>query len=346
MTDPTESITDVVTHLHNLLQTKEKELKEREADFARRVKIFESTNPSMGSDNDVIQLNVGGRTNIAVLRSLLTQFEGSMLAAKFSGRWDDSMEKDRDGNIFVDQDPDNFMILIDYLRMRTNNPLRRVLNRHRPAPTHKLCTMLEYYNLMPGIYSQTWVGGEQFDCEEIGYGVVTLSSKDGETATALHPLGEYGSMRTPEVLEFTVEFDKCTTGSVGWVTCKDKGKDTEYNCAFDAVVGNSLFLNIDARTIFGPTEVLEQNMRINHTDSSTKVICRRSTMSKQQIEASIEVGDNTKVTASIPYYQDGSPARDGSSFMPVIQFAGKVTVSGIKFAIDQLPTGSNNLYQG
>ena len=60
-------------------------MKEREADFTRRVKLYESTNPTMGSDNDVIQLNVGGRTNIAVLRNLLTQFEGSMLAAKFSG---------------------------------------------------------------------------------------------------------------------------------------------------------------------------------------------------------------------------------------------------------------------
>ena len=134
MTEPTESITNAVTHLHNLLQTKEKELKEREADFSRRVKLFETTNPAMGSDNDIIQLNVGGRTNIAVLRNLLTQFEGSMLAAKFSGRWDDSMEKDRDGNIFVDQDPENFMLLINYLRMRMNNQLKRVPNVHRPKP--------------------------------------------------------------------------------------------------------------------------------------------------------------------------------------------------------------------
>ena len=78
-----DNITDVVSHLHNLLQTKEKELKEREADFDRRVKSFESTHPSIGSDNDIIQLNVGGQTNIAVLRSTLTQFEDSMLAAKF-----------------------------------------------------------------------------------------------------------------------------------------------------------------------------------------------------------------------------------------------------------------------
>jgi hypothetical protein len=29
--------------------------------------------------------------------------EGSMLAAKFSGRWDDSLEKDAHGNFFIDE---------------------------------------------------------------------------------------------------------------------------------------------------------------------------------------------------------------------------------------------------
>eukprot|EP00574_Skeletonema_japonicum_P013878 CAMPEP_0201716398 /NCGR_PEP_ID=MMETSP0593-20130828/2375_1 /ASSEMBLY_ACC=CAM_ASM_000672 /TAXON_ID=267983 /ORGANISM="Skeletonema japonicum, Strain CCMP2506" /LENGTH=336 /DNA_ID=CAMNT_0048206189 /DNA_START=1051 /DNA_END=2061 /DNA_ORIENTATION=+ len=335
MTDPTESITDAVTHLHNLLQTKERKLIEREADFARRVKLFESTNPSMGNDNDVIQLNVGGRTNIAVLRSLLTQFEGSMLAAKFSGRWDDSMEKDRDGNIFVDQDPDNFMILIDYLRMRMNNQLKHVLVNHRPNPTYKLCTMLEYYNLMPGVYSQTWVGGEQFVCEEIAYGTVTLSSQEGERATVLHPSGEYRNM-SPQVLEFAVEFDKGASGAVGWIRCKDEGKDSKVTCSFNEALANALFLNIEERIIFGPEAALDQNMRINHNESSTKVICKRSGI-EGEMELSIEVLEDAKAVANLPK----SCQYD---LLPVIQFMGKVTVSGIKYAIDQLPTGSKNSY--
>ena len=329
---PTESITDAVTHLHNLLQTKEKELKEREADFTRRVKLFESTNPAMGSDNDIIQLNVGGRTNIAVLRNLLTQFEGSMLAAKFSGRWDDSMEKDRDGNIFLDQDSDSFMILVDYLRMRMNNQLKQVPNTHRPVPTYKLCSMLEYYNLLPGVYPQTWVGGESpllFTYEEIAYGTVILSSKEGVKANALHP---YRLLATPEWLEFTIEFDKGASGAVGWICCKDEGKNTKWCRSFDEVVSGSLFLNIEERTVYGPTSVLEQNMRINHTESSTKVICGRSRIDGQ-MEYSIEVGDNAKVEATI-----------SSNLLPVIQFSGKVTVSGIKYDVDTLPTGSKNVY--
>jgi len=41
-----ESITDLASHLNTLLQTKEKALQEKEADFARRVKLFESENPN------------------------------------------------------------------------------------------------------------------------------------------------------------------------------------------------------------------------------------------------------------------------------------------------------------
>ena len=40
------NITDLATSLNNLLQTKEKALQEKEADFARRVKLFESENPN------------------------------------------------------------------------------------------------------------------------------------------------------------------------------------------------------------------------------------------------------------------------------------------------------------
>ena len=37
-----DSITNAATHLHSLLQSKEKELKEKEADFDRRVELYES----------------------------------------------------------------------------------------------------------------------------------------------------------------------------------------------------------------------------------------------------------------------------------------------------------------
>ena len=51
---------------------------------------------------DVLHLNIGGNLT-AVLRRTLTSVEGSMLASRFSGRWDESLEKDRNGNFFIDQ---------------------------------------------------------------------------------------------------------------------------------------------------------------------------------------------------------------------------------------------------
>lgn len=334
--ETSESITDAVSHLQNLLLTKEKELKEREAVFDRRVKTFETTHPSIGGDNDVIQLNVGGRTNIAVLRSTLTQFEDSMLAAKFSGRWDDSMEKDRDGNIFIDQDPDSFMILINYLRLRMNNQMKKIPNIHRPKPTYQFCTMLEYYNLMPAVYPQTWVGlnntaagndPTNFDCEEIAYGTIKLVTKEGEYATVTHPY--YKGISTPEVHEFTVEFDKGTSGAVGWFFCERDGSGT-FDTSFDESLSHSLILNVTERKVFGPKSILEENMRVNHTDSTTKVDCQRSGQKRNTLtrEYSIEVADNERVAHSIDNLH--------SDILPLIHFSGSVTISGLKYAINEL----------
>lgn len=50
---------------------------------------------------DVLTLNFGG-TKIQVLRKTLTQYDKSMFAAHFSGRWDDSIEKDAEGSFFID----------------------------------------------------------------------------------------------------------------------------------------------------------------------------------------------------------------------------------------------------
>jgi len=63
-----DSITSAATHLHSLLIAKEKELKEKEAEFERRVKLYESKHPSIGTDTDILQLNVGGSTSISVRR--------------------------------------------------------------------------------------------------------------------------------------------------------------------------------------------------------------------------------------------------------------------------------------
>ena len=81
-----EDITKAVSQLQEILDSKRKSLDEREESFARRLRLFEASYPQSGKDTDILRLNVGGSTKIAVLRRVLTQFEDSVLASMFSGR--------------------------------------------------------------------------------------------------------------------------------------------------------------------------------------------------------------------------------------------------------------------
>lgn len=109
---------------------------------------------------DVLTLNVGGQVNLQVLRRTLCAVPNSMMASKFSGRWDDQIERDGEGNIFIDYPPEIFQPLIALLRARVwgNEPKFAL-----PAPTAKdfggddrlfrvFLAMLEYYGLFEVFY--------------------------------------------------------------------------------------------------------------------------------------------------------------------------------------------------
>ena len=68
------------------------------------------------SDSDVLILNIGGLRSVQTLRRTLTFVPGSFLASCFSGRWDKSIARDRDGNYFIDDDPAIFLLILDFLR--------------------------------------------------------------------------------------------------------------------------------------------------------------------------------------------------------------------------------------
>jgi len=128
-------------------------------------------------------------------------------------------EKDRDGNIFIDQDPENFLLLVNYLRLRMNNQSRKVPEEHLPRLTYPLCYMLEYYGLMPAsaVYQQTWIGCcnelicKAFTCKEKSYGTYELSTKTADDAP-VNFLYYLGAFAKAGVSEFTVEFDKGILG--------------------------------------------------------------------------------------------------------------------------------------
>eukprot|EP00592_Proboscia_alata_P013294 CAMPEP_0194388164 /NCGR_PEP_ID=MMETSP0174-20130528/96799_1 /TAXON_ID=216777 /ORGANISM="Proboscia alata, Strain PI-D3" /LENGTH=482 /DNA_ID=CAMNT_0039179133 /DNA_START=189 /DNA_END=1637 /DNA_ORIENTATION=- len=141
------------------LDKREEELSLAERGFAEdtgKVGLYGSAKPS-----DVLNLSLGGR-RVSVLRRTLCYADGSMLASKFSGRWDDTLEKDTDGNFFIDQPAHLFESLIDFFRasanVTPNGPPVKICRYSIPKPSHTIwcdldfMRMVEYYGCTPVVY--------------------------------------------------------------------------------------------------------------------------------------------------------------------------------------------------
>jgi hypothetical protein len=138
------------------------------------------------SDNDIIHLNVGGH-KLTTKRSTLCQVEGSLLASMFSGRWEDSLERDQDGAIFFDFNPQYFLVIMDYLRTK------KIATPENPAPLPKVAEdqaksfniLLEYFGLSDEIVPAEKVPSEKFN--QHSSNVVTL--QEGGTVAVHGPNG-------------------------------------------------------------------------------------------------------------------------------------------------------------
>ena len=65
------------------------------------------------TNNDILDLNVGGAVGIQVSKNILCQVPETPLESMFSGRFN---YKKIEGKIFVDRDPDIFKLIINYMR--------------------------------------------------------------------------------------------------------------------------------------------------------------------------------------------------------------------------------------
>lgn len=154
---PSESIENALASLSTLLQKKQKELVEREAELSKAQEKFEVERTGCYGDtapSDVLHLNVAGKS-MAVLRRTLTSVEGSMLASRFSGRWDANIEKDENGHYFIDQDPELFEAMINYLRHRSNETEKYPVESPSFDTTRRnvdFYRMVEYYGMTLGIF--------------------------------------------------------------------------------------------------------------------------------------------------------------------------------------------------
>ena len=115
------------------------------------------------NNNDIIHLNIGGQ-KLTTKRSTLCQVENSLLATMFSGRWEESLERDQDGAVFLDYNPQYFLLILDYLRAKT------IAKPGKPVPLPKVANdqlkrfnnLLQYLGLSDEIVSKETTLSEKF----------------------------------------------------------------------------------------------------------------------------------------------------------------------------------------
>ena len=111
--------------------------------------------------SDVLKLNIGGEKTVETLRSTLTFATGSKLAEMFSGRWDKSLPKSKDGNFFIDREPELFLPLLRFLRDLSSmvpddakNPLPpSTPSFTNPSDEASFRRMVDSYNLTNVVYN-------------------------------------------------------------------------------------------------------------------------------------------------------------------------------------------------
>jgi hypothetical protein len=103
----------------------------------------------------------------------------------FSGRWEDSLERDKDGAIFFDFNPQYFLVILDYLRAK------KIATPEHPAPLPKVAedqaksfnNLLGYLGLSDEIVPAEIVPSEKFN--QHSSNVVTL--QEGGTVAVHGP---------------------------------------------------------------------------------------------------------------------------------------------------------------
>ncbi|GAX24652.1 hypothetical protein FisN_21Lh244 [Fistulifera solaris] len=218
------ALDEALTNLPKILAKRLKLLEQREEELQKSFDRLEKEKKSLGCGNasDVIHLNVGG-TLVATLRRTLTHVEDSMLAARFSGRWDESIEKDKDGNFFVDQSAGLFLPMINYIRNMQNQTPSTSPPRSPTysdfANTHKdyddFIRMVEYFGVTLGIYPVELVDYTADDKEHIM--VTGSSSLLNATFSEWKICGIVPTGHTRRVKGFEVKIGDAVNLQIGWI---------------------------------------------------------------------------------------------------------------------------------
>mmetsp|Transcript_1454 Transcript_1454/g.1994 ORF Transcript_1454/g.1994 Transcript_1454/m.1994 type:complete len:277 (-) Transcript_1454:267-1097(-) len=241
------SFEDALSALTDALSLREKDLDEREQELKKSKEHFEidrSAGYGDTSPSDVLNLNVGGNRT-TVLRRTLTSVPESMLASRFSGRWDDSIEKDKNDDFFIDQEFSLFEIMLNYLRNKANvidkYPLQSpTITRERVEDFYR---MLDYYGMTNGLYPTNLAihTGSEDSVEIIGSKEV-----NAKEWTTFH-LVSAGHERRVKSYEVRLGADVKRI-QIGWKITKDEVKFVEGNTVGVGDVSHTFALDLTLST--------------------------------------------------------------------------------------------------
>ena len=237
------------------LEEREKALEQREEQLKKALEGVDHEKRLMAgrTPSDVLQLNIGG-TKIAVSRKTLCQYEPSLLAAKFSGRWDDSVEKDAEGSFFIDQpcevpavtfrttdtssgspEPHSrlppwqlFLPLINYLRAKAIETPESLVPAPKVGEEDAFKRVVEYYGMTPFLYQQSFslYRGLSGQANIIG-GLEPSVSCTTWSTFILSPRNNHDR----RVVSFSVALDSVERPQIGW--------SSSTSSSFPSRVGNN-----------------------------------------------------------------------------------------------------------
>ena len=228
------SYDEALLALTGALSAREKDLEEREKQLDQdRQAMDRDRNSTYGNTapTDVLQLNIGG-VKATILRRTLTSVPDSMLASKFSGRWDDSIEKDKHGHFFIDQEYPLFRHILKYLRNKANvdetyvvqSPMIAGEEECQNYKMHDIYRMIDYYGLTNGMYP---VALKVHDGDFVpGQDTKTVNAQEW-TTYELYPKGHERRVKT-----FEVTLGNVQRIQIGWIVNKqsppynEEGNDT------------------------------------------------------------------------------------------------------------------------
>lgn len=189
--------------IEKLLQDKMR-LQEERAEFEAEKELMRCLT---AQPSDIIKINARG-TIFETRRSTLCQVEGCLLQYMFSGRWEDRLERDSEGRVFLDYNPYCFGKILDFLwaMQLSSNESPAPLPDVRPDDRSIFRLLVRYLGLEELIYPELRRFSDELKTAEIGIvdgGLLAVQKAGKDAYQSVFGQGVFSN----EVVEFTIKIE-------------------------------------------------------------------------------------------------------------------------------------------